>query len=57
MTTLNDVFEWELALEDKGYESGSESLTIPTPLCRTLCLYNVWANENLSFGPVTPLTH
>ena len=25
MTTLNDAFEWELTLEDIGYESGSES--------------------------------
>ena len=25
MTTLNDAFEWELAIEDEGYKSGSES--------------------------------
>ena len=48
MTTLNDVFEWELALEDKGYESGSESLNISTPLCRTLHLYHLSGSENLS---------
>ena len=32
VTTLNDTFEWELAQEDEGYESGSKSLNIPTPL-------------------------
>ena len=34
VTTLNDAFEGELALEDIGYESGSESLYISTPLCQ-----------------------
>ena len=32
MTTLNNTFEWKLALEDIGYESGSESLSVSTPL-------------------------
>ena len=41
MITLNDPFKWELALEDGGYESGSESLSIPTPLCRAPSLYHV----------------
>ena len=56
VTTLNDAFEWELALEDEGYNSGS-SLNIPTPLCRTPHLYHVSTGENLSFRPATPLTH
>ena len=30
VTTLNDAFEQELALEDGGYKSGSENLSIPT---------------------------
>ena len=34
LTTLNDAFEQELSQEDEGYESGSESLNIPTPLRR-----------------------
>ena len=55
MTTFNDAFEWELTLEDIGYESGSESLNIPTPLCRTPCLYHISA-ENLSFNPTTTLS-
>ena len=57
VTTLNDSFEWELALGDKGYNSGSESLNIPTSLQRTPCLYHISTNENLSFRPATPLTH
>ena len=57
MTILNDTFEWELTLEDEGYESGSKSLNIPTPLHRTPGPYQISASENLSFGPATPLTH
>ena len=47
MTTLNDAFECELAQEDEGYESGSESLNIPTPLCRAPRLDHISAHENL----------
>ena len=32
VSTLNAAFESKLALEDKGYESGSENFYIPTPL-------------------------
>ena len=32
MPTCNAAFESKLALEDKGYESGSENFNIPTPL-------------------------
>ena len=35
VTTLNVTFESKLALEDKGYSSGSKSFIIPTPLRRT----------------------
>ena len=57
MTTLNDASEWELALEDEGYDSGSESLNIPTHQHRTPCLYHVSTTKNLSFRPATPLAH
>ena len=46
MTTLIDAFEYQLTLEDEGYESGSEGLNIPTSLHSTPCLYHVSANEN-----------
>ena len=56
MTTLNDTFERELAQEDEGYESGNESLNIPTPLRRAPWIYHVSTSENLSFDPTTVLT-
>ena len=57
MTTLNDASEREHALDDIGYKSRSESLNIPTSLHITPCLYHVSTSENLSFYPVTPVTH
>ena len=57
MTTLNDAFEHELAQEDEGYESGSESLNIPTSLCRAPCLYHVSACENLPYLEHTHLNN
>ena len=54
MTTLNDTFEWEFAQEDEGYESGSKSLNISSPLQRAPCFYHVSTSENLSFKPATP---
>ena len=56
MTTLNDTFERELTQEDEGYESRSESFSIPTPLRRALQIYHISTSENLSFDPTTPLT-
>ena len=32
MTTMNAAFKSKLALEDEGYESGSENFNVPTPL-------------------------
>ena len=56
MTTLNATFESKLALEDEGYESGSENFNIPTPLRRTYKIHHVSSVENASFDPdpVTP---
>ena len=56
VTTLNDTSEIELAQEDQGYESGSESLNIPIPLRRPPQIYHGSTSENLSFNPTTPLT-
>ena len=55
MTILNNTFEIEHAQEDKGYESGSQSLNIPTPLRRVPQIYHLSMSENLSFNPITPL--
>ena len=56
MTTLNATFESKVALEDEGYESGSENFNIPTPLKRTSKIHHISSVENTSFYPypVTP---
>ena len=56
MTTMNATFESKLALEDEGYESGSENFSIPTPVRRTTKIHHVSIVENASFDPdpVTP---
>ena len=54
MTTLIPTFESNLALEDEGYESGSENFNIPTPLRRTSRIHHVSSNEIISFDPATP---
>ena len=50
MTTLNAAFE-KLALEDKGYESGSKNFNIPTSLRRTSKIHHISLIENVSFDP------
>ena len=56
VTTLNATFESKLALEDEGYESGTENFNIPTPLRRTSKTHYVSSVENASFDPdpITP---
>ena len=56
MTTPNVAFESKLALEDEGYESGSEKFNVPTPLRRTSKNHYISSVRNMSFGPdpVTP---
>ena len=56
MTTFNDTFQRELTQEDEGYESGRESISIPTPLRRAPWIYQVSTSENLSFDPTTTHT-
>ena len=51
VTTLNDAFETELAQDDEGCESGSESFNIPTSLSRALRIYHVSTKEVFSFNP------
>ena len=55
MTMLNATFEQKLALEDEGYESGSENFNIPTPLRRTSKIHHIFSIGNASFDPV-PIT-
>ena len=56
LTTLNDTFERELTQEDEGYESGHESLSIPTPLRRAPQIYHISMSKYLPFDPTTLLT-
>ena len=56
VTTLNNTFETELPQEDEGYESGSKSLNIYTPLRRAPRWYHVLKREILSFGFKTLFT-
>ena len=51
MTTLNAAFESNLALEDEGYECGSENFNIPAPLRRTSKIHHVSRVDNASFDP------
>ena len=55
VTMLNATFEQKLALEDEGYEIGSENFNIPTPLRTTSKIHHVSSIQNASFNPV-PVT-
>ena len=50
VTTLNAAFESKLALEDEGYENGSENFNISTPLRCTPRIHHV-ASDDISFVP------
>ena len=54
--TLNVAFDQQLSLVDKGYESGSDTIDIPTPLRKTPRIHHVSSMEHTSFdpAPVTP---
>ena len=56
VTTLNAAFKSKLALDDEGYESGTENFNIPTPLRRTSKIHHFSNAENSSFdpNPITP---
>ena len=54
---LNAAFESKLALEDEGYESGSENINIPTPLRRTSKIFHISSVENASFDPDPVTSH
>ena len=50
MTTLNVAFEQRLAMEDDGYESGSENFNMPPPLRKTLKIHHVSSVKHASFN-------
>ena len=57
MTTLNAAFEWQLALEDEGYESGSDTVNMPTPLRKTPRIHHISSIELASFDPDLIMPH
>ena len=56
MIALNVAFDQQLALADEGYESGLDTINLPTPLRRTPRIHHVSSIEHASFDPdpVTP---
>ena len=56
VTTLNATFESKLALEDEGYDNGSENFNIPTPLRGTSKIHHISIEEYASFDP-DPVSH
>ena len=54
--TLNAAFDQQLSLADEGYESGSDTTNLPTPLRKTPQIHHLSSMEHASFDPepVTP---
>ena len=53
--TLNAALDQQLSLGDEGYESGSDTIDLCTPLRKTLRIHHVSNMEHASFDPV-PVT-
>ena len=54
---LNAAFMQQLSLADEGYESGSNSADLPTPLQKTPHIHHVSSMEHASFDPVHTTPH
>ena len=48
---LNAAFTQQLSLADEGYESGSDTVDLPTPLRKTPCIHHMSSMEHASFNP------
>ena len=55
MIALNAAFDQQLSLADEGYESGSDTVDLSTPLRKTLRIHHISSMEHASFNP-TPVT-
>ena len=55
--TLNADFDQQLSLADEGYESGSDTIDLPTPLRKTPRIHHVFSMEHTSFDPVPVTPH
>ena len=54
---LNAAFSQELSLADEGYESGSDTVDLPTPLWKTPPIHHISSMEHTSFNPVNTTPH
>ena len=54
---LNAAFTQQLLLADEVYESGSDTIGLPTPLQKTPCIHHISSMENTSFNPVSTTPH
>ena len=48
---LNATFDQQLSLANEGYESGSDTIDLPTPLRKTPRIHDVSSMEHASFDP------
>ena len=51
VVTLNAAFDQQLSLADEGYNSGSDTIDLTTPLRRTPRIHHVYSMEHASFDP------
>ena len=49
--TLNAAFDRQLALANKGYESGSDTINLPTPLRKVPRIHHVSSIKHALFNP------
>ena len=54
---LNAAFTQQLSLADEGYESGSNTADLPTPLQKTPHIHHVSSIEHASFNPAHTTPH
>ena len=54
---LNAAFTQQLLLADEGYESGSYTIDLPTPLQKSPCIHHIFGMEHALFNPVLTTPH
>ena len=54
---LNGAFNQQLSLADDGYESGSDTIDLPTVLQKTPCIHHVSSMEHMSFILILTTPH
>ena len=54
---VNAAFTQQLSLADEGYESGSDTVDLCTPLRKTPCIYHMSSMRHASFNPAHTAPH